>query len=72
MQNQIAMTRIIIIETDEINDFELIKRLVVRLGLPMEERHIEGRLGKQETDFINLLGSKKESGLGDELSSQNS
>lgn len=66
------MTRIIIIETDDINDFELIKRLVVRLGLSMEERHIEGRLGKQETDFINLLGSKKETGSGDELSSQNS
>ena len=45
------MTHTIIIETNDDMDFELIKSLVNRLGLPFKEIHLEGLTEKQEAAF---------------------
>lgn len=61
------MTHTIIIETKDEKDFELIKGLADRLGLPVKERHVEGLLEKQEAAFKNMVGSWVGDETGDEL-----
>lgn len=61
------MTHTIIIETKDDKDFELIKSLANRLGLPVKERDIEGLTEKQEAAFHNLVGSWVGDETGDEL-----
>ncbi|GLU53168.1 hypothetical protein [Dyadobacter frigoris] len=51
------MTHTIIIETKDDKDFELIKGLANRLGLPVAERHTEELSKMQEDSFMKLFGS---------------
>ncbi|MCE7044179.1 hypothetical protein [Dyadobacter sp. CY312] len=60
------MTHTLIIETENEKDFELIKGLTDRLGLPVKEQHAEELLEKQKRAFNNLVGSWE----GDELADQ--
>lgn len=64
------MTHTIIIETKDDKDFELIKSLVNRLGLPFKERHLEDLTEKQEAAFLNLAGSWVGDESGDELAAR--
>jgi hypothetical protein len=51
------MTHTIIIKTTDDKDFELIKGLANRLGLPVAERHTEELSKTQEDSFMKLFGS---------------
>jgi len=64
------MTHTIIIETKDEKDFELIKSLADRLGLPVKERHVEGLTEKQKAAFQNLVGSWVGDETGDELAAR--
>lgn len=64
------MTHTLIIETQDEKDFELIKGLANRLGLPVIERHIEKLEEKQRAAFRNLVGSWVGDETGDELAAR--
>ena len=61
------MTHTLIIETQDEKDFELIKGLANRLGLPVSERHVEKLEEKQRAAFKNVVGSWAGDETGDEL-----
>lgn len=64
---KVAMTHTIIIKTTDDKDFELIKGLANRLGLPVDERHTEELLITPEDSFLKLFGSWESDESGDEL-----
>lgn len=61
------MTHTIIIKTTDDKDFELIKVLANRLGLPVAEQHTEELSKTKEDSFFKLFGSWESDESSDEL-----
>lgn len=60
----------ITIDIETSSDFELIKGLAQRLGLPTSERHEEKATAKQKAIFDSLFGSWEGEKSGDELAAE--